>query len=225
MKFFVQATLLAVSVVTATTVFAERADRNKPTQMEADRALYDDLKQVSIWEGNAILTRGSLIIRGQRVEVRQDPEGFQFGSSFGSTDKPAFFRQKRDGGEQYIEGFGERIDYDSKLDKVILTGRATMKRLDGTAVVDEVQGEVIEMDNRTDTYTVNTASPGKNTANAAAPAGRVRATLAPRGQAAPSTLGAPSTSDAPLPLKSSAEVVNPPRLTPAMPATPEVHKP
>lgn len=226
MKFLIQNSLLSVLWVilslTSLNASAERADRNKPTQMEADRALYDDLKQISIWEGNAVLTRGTLIIRGQRVEVRQDPEGFQFGSAFGGTssgtaggaDKPAFFRQKRDGGDQYVEGFGERIDYDSKLDKVILTGRAAMKRLDGANVVDEVQGEVIEMDNRTDTYTVNNKNPAaseKNVPSNAAAPGRVRATLAPRGQATPSVPGAP------LPLKSSVEVAKPPRLAPEAP--------
>ena len=207
MKIFLRIIMLMLLPV-AGLVQAERADRNKPTQIEADRASYDDLKQVSIWEGNVILTRGTLVIRAQRLEMRQDPEGYQYGTAFGSANNLAFFRQKRDVGEQYVEGFAERIDYDSKADKVILTTRATMKRLEGVMVVDEVNGNVIAMDNRTDTYTVNSMAPG--TASGAG-SGRVRAIIAPRGQSA---VGAGAGA---LPLKAAPEVTNPPSPSPQAP--------
>ena len=206
MKIFLRVLVFMLLAVTGL-VQAERADRNKPTQIEADRASYDDLKQVSVWEGNVILTRGSLIIRAQRLEMRQDPEGYQYGTAFGSANSLAFFRQKRDVGDQYVEGFAERIDYDSKADKVILTTRATMKRLEGVTVVDEVHGNVIAMDNRTDTYTVNSAASG----TLPAAGGRVRAIIAPRGQ---SVLGA---SGSALPLKAAPEVTNPPSPSPQTP--------
>lgn len=191
-------------------VQAERADRNKPTQIEADRASYDDLKQVSIWEGNVILTRGTLTIRALRLEMRQDPEGYQYGTAFGSVDSLAFFRQKRDVGEQYVEGYAERIDYDSKADKVILTTRATMKRLEGATVIDEVHGNSIVMDNRTDSYSVNSAATKTDPANAAGST-RVRAIIAPRGQSAMGAGGAA------VPLKPATDVANPPAPAPVAP--------
>lgn len=196
--------IVVISGAAATTLYAESADRNKPTQIEADRAAYDDLKQTSVWEGNVILTRGTLMIRAQRLEIRQDPEGYQFGIATGGANNLAYFRQKRDGGDQYVEGFGERIDYDGKNDRVTLTTRATMKRLQGPTVVDEVNGAVIVMDNRTDTYTVS------NAATATPGAGRVRATIAPRGQAAPAPGAA-------LPLRSSPQVATPPAPSPETP--------
>ena len=85
MKIFLRVLVFMLLAVTGL-VQAERTDRNKPTQIEADRASYDDLKQVSVWEGNVILTRGSLIIRAQRLEIRQDPEGYQYGTAFGSAN-------------------------------------------------------------------------------------------------------------------------------------------
>jgi lipopolysaccharide export system protein LptA len=208
MKKFLCAAVFMLCVATGA-VQAERADRNKPTQIEADRASYDDLKQVSIWEGNVILTRGTLVIRAQRLEMRQDPEGYQYGTAFGSANNLAFFRQKRDVGEQYVEGFAERIDYDSKADKVILTTRATMKRLEGVTVVDEVHGNVIVMDNRTDTYTVNGTVAGSGTGGMTNP--RVRAIIAPRGQSA---LGGGGSA---LPLKPAGQVTNPPAPSPEAP--------
>jgi lipopolysaccharide export system protein LptA len=194
----------------ASLVQAERADRNKPTQIEADRASYDDLKQISIWEGNVILTRGTLTLRALRLEMRQDPEGYQYGTAFGSADSLAFFRQKRDVGEQYVEGYAERIDYDSKADKVILTIRATMKRLEGAVVIDEVHGNSIVMDNRADSYSVNSAASNAAPANAGGST-RVRGIIAPRGQ---SPLGAGA---GVVPLKPATEVAAPPAPAPMAP--------
>ncbi|MDZ7890263.1 MAG: lipopolysaccharide transport periplasmic protein LptA [Rhodoferax sp.] len=169
-------------------VRAEKADRNKPMNVESDALRYDDLKQVSIFTGNVILTKGSILIRGSQIEVRQDPEGYQFGLVTGSPDKQAFFRQKRDGIDEYIEGEGDTIEYDGKADTVRFVKKAQMRRLRGTTLADEVTGAVILYENLTDRFTVDGAPK-----TAAAPAGRVRAMLTPkpeRGTAAPAASGA-----------------------------------
>ena len=88
-------------------VWAEKSDRNKPMNIEADLLRYDDLKQISIFSGAVTLTKGSIQIRGARLEVRQDPEGYQFGIVTVSAETPAFFRQKREGVDEFIEGEGE----------------------------------------------------------------------------------------------------------------------
>ena len=169
-------------------VRAEKADRNKPMNVESDALRYDDLKQVSIFTGNVILTKGSILIRGSQIEVRQDPEGYQFGLVTGSPDKQAFFRQKRDGIDEYIEGEGDTIEYDGKADTVRFIKKAQMRRLRGATLADEVTGAVILYENLTDRFTVDGAPK-----TAAAPAGRVRAMLTPkpeRGTAAPAASGA-----------------------------------
>lgn len=169
-------------------VRAEKADRNKPMNVESDALRYDDLKQVSIFTGNVILTKGSILIRGSQIEVRQDPEGYQFGLVTGSPDKQAFFRQKRDGIDEYIEGEGDTIEYDGKADTVRFIKKAQMRRLRGATLADEVTGAVIRYENLTDRFTVDGAPK-----TAAAPAGRVRAMLTPkpeRGTAAPAASGA-----------------------------------
>lgn len=169
-------------------VRAEKADRNKPMNVESDALRYDDLKQVSIFTGNVILTKGSILIRGSQIEVRQDPEGYQFGLVTGPPDKQAFFRQKRDGIDEYIEGEGDTIEYDGKADTVRFIKKAQMRRLRGATLADEVTGAVILYENLTDRFTVDGAPK-----TAAAPAGRVRAMLTPkpeRGTAAPAASGA-----------------------------------
>ena len=49
---------------------AEKADRDKPMNIEADNLVHDELSQVSIFTGRAVLTKGSLVMRGSRIEIR-----------------------------------------------------------------------------------------------------------------------------------------------------------
>jgi lipopolysaccharide export system protein LptA len=85
---------------------AEKADRDKPVNLEADRVTVDDAKQLATFEGNVVLTQGTLQIRGDRMEIRQDKEGFKYGTTWGNL---AYFRQKRERMDEYIEGWAERI--------------------------------------------------------------------------------------------------------------------
>jgi lipopolysaccharide export system protein LptA len=157
---------------------AERADRNKPMNVEADALRYDDLQQTSVFTGKVVVTKGTIVIRGAKMTVKQDPEGFQFGTVTAEPGKKAFFRQKRDGADEFIEGESDTIEYDGKADRVNFIGRAEMRRLRGATLNDETSGAVITYDNSNDQFTVD----GAATAGAAQsnPGGRVRATLAPR---------------------------------------------
>jgi lipopolysaccharide export system protein LptA len=174
---------------------AEKADRNKPMNIEADALRYDDLKQTSIFTGKVVLTKGTIVIRGARVEVRQDPEGYQFGVVTAEPGKLAFYRQKREGVDEFIEGEGEVIEYDSKADRVKFIKRAELRRYRGASLNDEVVGSLITYDNGTDVFSVDggPASP--------AAGGRVRAVLAPRGGA--SAPAAPTPAQPPAQLRPS----------------------
>ena len=117
-------------------VSAEKADRDKPVNIESDRMTADDGKKLSIFEGRAMLTQGTLIIRADRITVQQDSEGFQYGVATGNL---ATFRQKREGFDEYIDGEAERIEYDGKADKVQFLARARLRRDGG----DDVRGNYI----------------------------------------------------------------------------------
>ncbi len=153
---------------------AERADRGKPMNVEADALRYDELKQTSVFTGRVVLTKGTIVIRGARVDVRQDADGFQYGVVTAEPGKLAFFRQKREGVDEFIEGEGETIEYDGKADRVKFVRRAEMRRFRGATLADELTGSLIVYDNATDVFTVD-GGPAST-----APGGRVRAVLAPR---------------------------------------------
>src|SRR5512134_2665815 len=80
---------------------AEKADKEKPINLEADRVSIDDAKKVSVFEGSVVLTQGTLVIRADRMIVREDAQGFNHGTAYGN---PVTFRQKREGVDEYIEG-------------------------------------------------------------------------------------------------------------------------
>lgn len=177
--------------------YAEKADRTKPMNAEADSLRYDDVKQTSVFTGNVVITKGTMVIRADRVEVRQDSEGFQFGTATSTGGKRAFFRQKRDSGDEWIEGEGEVIVYDGKADTVTFSRNANLRRLRGATLTDETQGALITYDNSSDVFNVS----GGNavTGAPAGSSGRVRAVLSPRNTAsAPAASASPAAPAAPL---------------------------
>jgi lipopolysaccharide export system protein LptA len=172
---FVSLILSLALCATAGLAWAEKADRNKPMNIEADTLRYDDVKQVSVFTGRVVLTKGTIVIRGAQIEVRQDPEGYQYGTVKGSAETPAFFRQKREGLEEFMEGEAETIEYDGKADTVKFIKKAQLRRLRGSTLADDVSGALIVYENLTERFTVDGAAPAAGTAT-----GRVRAMLTPK---------------------------------------------
>ncbi len=185
--------LLTLAVATAclpllpAPAFAEKADKDKPTQIEANRMSSDDARRMSIFEGNVVLTKGTIVIRADRIVVRQDVEGFQISTATGT---PAKFRQKREGKEEWIEGEALRIEVDDKAEKVELRERAVLLR-----DKDEVRGDIIDVDTRSEFFTVTSGKSAVTTAN---PQGRVRAVIQPKAKADEAIPGVPAASPAAL---------------------------
>lgn len=174
---------------------AEKADRDKPMNVEADALRYDDLNQTSVFTGRVVITKGTIVIRGARVDVRQDAEGYQHGTVTAEPGKLAFYRQKREGVDEFIEGEGDTIEYDGKADRVKFIKHAELRRLRGATLTDEMLGSLITYDNSTDTFAVDGGP------SSPAPGGRVRAVLSPR--AAASAAAAPAPAQPPAALRPS----------------------
>ena len=175
---------------------AEKADRLKPMNIEADSLRYDDLKQTSVFTGNVVLTKGTMIMRGTRMEVRQDPEGYQYATVASAPGKPAYYKQKREGVDETIEAEAEAVDYDGRADTMKFSRSAVLRRYKGALLNDETQGSLITYDNTTDIFTVE-SRPGQAVAGSTNPSGRVRAMLTPR-EASVAAGQAPKASPAPL---------------------------
>ncbi|HQR19944.1 MAG TPA: lipopolysaccharide transport periplasmic protein LptA [Burkholderiaceae bacterium] len=182
MKRWLIPVLAAVCLVSGAR--AERTDRDKPLNYEADNGECDDLQQVCTLAGNVVLVKGTMRASGDRVQIRKDPEGYQFGVIQAAPGKVATFRQKRDtsqpGIEEYVDGQAERIEYDEKSDTVKLISRARVRLLENDVPRDELRGDSITYDQRNSKYFV---TGGKTSADPNNPDGRVRGTIAPHSTA------------------------------------------
>jgi lipopolysaccharide export system protein LptA len=151
---------------------AEKADQSKPTQIEANRMSADDARRMTIFDGNVVLTRGTIRLSADRVVVRQDAEGFQYATA---TGKPARFRQRQDPKPpetegQWMEGEALRMELDDKSGKIELYDEARVKRGG-----DEVAGNYILLDQRSDYFSVSTGKDEKPSGG-----GRVKAVIQPK---------------------------------------------
>jgi len=169
--------------------WAEKADRSRPMTLESDQpCTVSLLRQTSVCSGNVVISQGTLQIRADRLELRETPEGYQMAVATGTAAKPATYRQKRDGGDETVEGQAQRIDYDSRAGTLRFEGAAVVRRLRGSSVADEIQGQQIVWDSTAESFNVRGGA-----ATASNPGGRVRAVIIPR---APADEAAPATTPA-----------------------------
>jgi lipopolysaccharide export system protein LptA len=164
---FLNFTILALSVCASSDVAAEKADRDQPINIEADSGEVDDKSQTARFFGNVVLTQGTLMLRADELEVKQKNESFSIGIAKG---KPAYFKQKREGYEDFIEGEAERIEYDNTLEILRMFKNAKLWR-DG----DLVNGDLITYDANTEIFEAKGSLDEKIGGNSK----RVRAILQP----------------------------------------------
>lgn len=143
---------------------AEKADKNKPINIEADTVHMDEVNKVAVYDGHVILTQGTLTINAERIEIRQDDAGLSTGEARGN---PVHFRQKVEGKDEYAEGWAKRMEYDGRGDKLRLMGEAHLKRGE-----EELRGNLITYDGKSESYQAQGGTSG-------AP-GRVRAVIRPK---------------------------------------------
>ncbi len=159
-------------------VNAERADRAKPLEVVADtQGSIDMLKQTVVFTGNVVITKGTLTIKADRVEVREGPNGYRTAVAIGSN-RPASFSQKRDGVDETIEGHADRLEYEERAEIVRFVNDAQVRRLQGRNVAEEITGKLITYNSTTEVFTVSGGN--SPTTGADSNGGRVRAVLTPR---------------------------------------------
>jgi lipopolysaccharide export system protein LptA len=174
---FVAVAVVLLSVFRPLPACAEKGDRDKPIHLEADRVSLDDINKVQIFEGNVVMTQGTMQLRTSKLVVTEDADGFQKGVATGGKNRLAYFRQKRDGKDEYIEGEAETIVHDGRSEKTEFFVRARVKSGE-----DEVRGHYISYEAPTEKYLVTSA--GGETRSAP-----VRVRILPKNKPAPAEDG------------------------------------
>jgi lipopolysaccharide export system protein LptA len=141
---FLNCMIFALSVWVTGAAVAEKADRDQPINIEADSGEVDDKSQIARFFGNVVLIQGTLVLRADELEVKQENENFSIGIAKGN---PAYFKQKREGYEDFIEGEAQRIEYDSTSEVLRMFTNAKLWR-DG----DVVHGDFITYDANTEIF-------------------------------------------------------------------------
>jgi len=173
------ALLIASVALAPLSAHAEKADRLKPLNFTSDHGgQLDVINQRTEFSGNVMLSKGSMLLRAERIALRETADGYHQVYANGQTGQPVQFHQGRDVPGESIEGSADQLEYDSRADTVRFLGNAVVRRMRGSTVADEVTGANILFDNRSEIFTVEggTSSPH--------PSGRVRVVLMPRAAAA-----------------------------------------
>lgn len=163
--------LLAILAALSGAAHAERADRDKPLQLEANTLSIDDAKKVQILEGDVLVIKGTMVLRADKVVVTEDQYGFQKGVATGGKDGLARIRQKREGREDYVDGEAERIEYNTGSEIAEFFRRAWVKSGE-----DQVRGDYIWYDGVSEKYLVTAGGKG----DAKGTPSRVRAIIQPK---------------------------------------------
>ena len=198
-------------VCAAGPLHAELADRTKPMNIEADSMRYDDINKVTNAAGRVVATKGTLLLRADAVEIKQDAQGNHATVATSVAPNQVFMRQKREGLNEFIEGQANRIERDEKTLITNLIGKVAMRRLVGNTLVDELHGDRLVYNEATEVYSV-TSEPGAAAAQpGGVPAGRVRAVIGPAGAGtaplvAPKAGASPASKRSAMTLQPSAQI-------------------
>ena len=190
---FAAACAACAALLLAPAAQAEKADALKPLNVDYANVFADNVNQRTVVTGNVVITRGTMILKSDRAEVTETPEGYRNFVLIASPGKLATFRQKRDGGpDLWVEGHAQRIEYDERADLIKLLSSAEIKQLEGPKVTQQMNSAFISYDSRKEVLL------GRNDPSGADKAGqgRGRMTFEPR-RAAPAAPAAPAAGSAP----------------------------
>jgi lipopolysaccharide export system protein LptA len=172
--------LALTALLSAAPVRAEKADKMKPLVITAENSGRADLvNQRTEFIGDVVLSKGSMLLRADKVDVRETSEGYYQAYASSEAGRQISFRQASDTPGEQIEGSADQLEYDTRADTVRFIGKAVVRRKKGSLVSDELSGPLIVYDNRTEVLTVE----GGPSANQ--PASRPRMVLMPRAASAP----------------------------------------
>ena len=161
------ALLVALAAAALAPARAEKGDREKEIVVGADRLTADDKNRTSTFDGNVVVTQGTMRMTAAKVTVKEDAERHKF---YVANGAPVTFRQKRDNVDEWVEGFAERAEFDDRNSVLKLYNNARVK-----SNQNELTGEFISYDMKREVAEV-TGAP----ANSKAPnAGRVKVIITP----------------------------------------------
>jgi lipopolysaccharide export system protein LptA len=140
---------------------AEKADVYKQTTIDCTECQFDGVSGKARMAGKVVITRGTLKIEADRGEAERAPDGYQSAVVEADPGKMVRFRQKSDGpGEQWMEGEARRVEYDERSAMLKLLSEARVWRVVNGKQGDEIRGDIIAYNSRTEMFDIRPAASG-----------------------------------------------------------------
>jgi len=165
---------------------AEKADRDKPINFSGDTGDANLQARGGTLAGHVIISQGTLEIRADRIVFRQNADNSLSATAYGN---PVAVRQKRDGVDEYYEGYAQRLEYDGSRELVELFDNALLKRGQ-----DEIRSNYVSYNTATELFKAEGRA--GTIADPQGPGTRVRGMFQPKSDAAPQGKGSGGTKDA-----------------------------
>ena len=156
--------LLSLGLLAPTLVLGLPEDRDQPIQLEADTAHWDQNTGISTYEGNVVITQGSMRLFADTAVIYLNEGEFQRMEADGN---PVRFRYKPAVNKEEIFGKGQHATYDVTDALITVSDNAHF-----TQGGDEFTGDHVEYDLEKDLVKARGASGG----------GRVQFTIQPRNE-------------------------------------------
>ena len=161
---------LAAALAIGVPARAEQSDRNKPINFSGDSGDANLQARGGALTGNVIITQGTLSIRADRIVFKQNNDNSLSATAYGN---PVAIRQKRDGVDEYYEGYAQRVEYDGAKELVELFDRALLKRGQ-----DEIRSNYVSYNTATEVFKAEGRE--GSVPDPAGPGARVRGMFQPR---------------------------------------------
>src|SRR5438552_2444134 len=164
---------------------AEKSDREKPIFYQGDTGGANLGTKDGELSGNVVITQGTLTIHADRIVFHQNPDNSLSATAYGN---PVSFREKRDGVDEYYEGYAQRALYDGQKRLLELFDRALLKKSS-----DEIRSNYISYNAGTEAFKAEGRPDSKSAETGETPLGpRVRGVFQPQ---AKDDKGAPAKDD------------------------------
>ena len=166
--------IVAIGALLAPPAFAAHPDREKPITFAGDSGDANLQARGGALTGNVIITQGTLSIRADRIVFKQNADNSLSATAYGN---PVEIRQKREGVDEYYEGYAQRVEYDGTKDLVELFDRALLKRGQ-----DEIRSNYVSYNTATEVFKAEGRA--STVPDPTGPGARVRGMFQPRSESA-----------------------------------------
>jgi lipopolysaccharide export system protein LptA len=118
--------LLLSWAIFSPTVFALAADSEQPINITADRATIDDASGTAIYEGNVVISQGTIRINAVKVTLNYTAK--QTLEKVVAEGDPVSFKQTPEGGKEDIQAKAKKMEYFADKSTIHLTQQAELSQ-------------------------------------------------------------------------------------------------